>query len=297
MTLSSRLAALAALALLALAAPPLRAEPVSIHHDGVALAGELRVVSAGGLADGAVVLVHGTLAHHRMELIATLQDLLAERDLNSLAITLSLGIPRREGMYDCAVPHAHRHTDAAAEIDAWLGWLAARGAGPVTLLGHSRGGNQVARHALAAARAPRALVLLAPASFNAERAAATYRARNGEALRPRIEAAAAAAPDAWLDGVPFLYCGPSRVAAGTFLSYHRDDGLHDTPSLLPRLPVPTLVIAGSADTTIPDVAARAAPHLDGDTRLVVVDGADHFFRDLYAEDVADAVAAFVATLP
>ena len=54
-------------------------------------------------------------------------------------------------MYDCATPHRHRHTDAMAEIGAWLDWLKAQGAEQVALLGHSRGGNQTARFAAATA--------------------------------------------------------------------------------------------------------------------------------------------------
>ena len=60
--------------------------------------------------------------------------------------------------------------------------------------------------------------------------------------------------------------------------------------------MPTLVIAGSADTTVPDVAAKTGPQLDDDTRLLVLDGADHFFRDFYTEDIADAVAQMLSEL-
>ncbi|MGI9383086.1 MAG: hypothetical protein ACR2PO_08015, partial [Methyloligellaceae bacterium] len=127
----------------ALLVSPVLAEEVSIEHKGLALLGSLEVADGASLAqDGAVLLVHGTLAHHRMEIMATLQALLKERGLNSLAITLSLGLDRRQGMYDCGLTHRHRHSGAQAEIAAWVAWLQARGAGAITLLGHSRGGNQ-----------------------------------------------------------------------------------------------------------------------------------------------------------
>jgi len=270
------------------------AEPVTSSVDGLAVNAELVVASPGGLADGAVLLVHGTLAHHRMELIATLQRMLAERGVNSLAVTLSLGQPAREGMYDCATPHRHRHQDAVAEIGHWVTWLAARGAGPVTLAGHSRGGNQAARYAVAHPGSIAALVLIAPATWDTARVHAAYERRYAAPLELVLEQARGAAPDAALENVGFLYCGPSTVTGESFLSYYVDDGLADSPALLPRIAVPTRVIAGSADDTVPDVAQRTAAYLDADTTLLVVDGAGHFFRDLYAEDVADAIASVAA---
>lgn len=269
---------------------PCDAREVAIPFADVRLRGQLELSSANGLSDGVALLVHGTLAHADMEIIATLRSLLAERGLNSLAITLSLGISERSGMYDCKTPHRHRHHDAVAEIAAWREWLVAQDAGPITLVGHSRGGNQAARFALRHAEALHALVLIAPSTFDAARVANRYQAANGVSLQQVIERAQSTSEDGWLDNVGFLYCGRSRVTATSFLSYYRDDGLRDTPALLPKLAVPTLVIAGSEDTTVADVAQRSLAHLDDTHRLLVIDGADHFFRDLFAEDVADAIA-------
>lgn len=267
-----------------------RASEVSIPFRGVTLLGHLETVSSNGLTDGAALLVHGTLAHAEMELIATLRTLLAERGINSLAMTLSLGISERQGMYDCKTPHRHRHHDAVAEIAAWREWLAERGAGPITLVGHSRGGNQVARFALQHSDRLRGLVLIAPSTFDSARVAKRYQKRSGVALNSVLERAQSRAENEWLENVGFLYCDPTRVTAGSFLSYYSDDGLRDTPTLLPRINVPTLVIAGSEDATVADVIERTRSFVDDTHRLLVVDGADHFFRDLYAEDVADAIA-------
>jgi pimeloyl-ACP methyl ester carboxylesterase len=284
---------LVVVASLALALGSARAAPVNVRHGDLTLNGNLETVSAGGLADGVVVLIHGTLAHHRMEIIATLQALLGERGVNSLAVTLSLGQTAREGMYDCSAPQDHRRADAVPEIGVWLDWLATRGAGPIVLAGHSNGGNQAARYAIAHPGRIAGLALVAPSTFDAARQAAAYERRHGVPLALVLEEARAGTPDAWMEGTGFLYCGPSRVTAATFLGYYADDGLRDTPSLLPRIAVPTVIVAGSADEVVPDVPQRATAHLDDDTRLVVVDDADHFFRDLFAEDVADAIEALL----
>ena len=73
-------------------------------------------------------MTHGALAHNGMEIIATLQGLFTEADISSLAINLSLGLDDRHGMYDCATPHTHKHSDALNEIDVWLDWLETQGA-------------------------------------------------------------------------------------------------------------------------------------------------------------------------
>lgn len=277
----------------ALAAPPLAAEPVSLDHNGLRLNGEF-LQTVGAHAGPVVLIVHGTLMHHRMTLIADLQKRLAERGFGSLAITLGLSIDNRTGIYDCATPHMHRHMDALDEIDGWLMWLHARGVGSIALLGHSRGGNQVARFA---AERPRdtlvAVVLLAPSTWTAEHAARLYRESNGidiDAVRTKARAQPA---DAWMEGLPLLNCGPVKVTAGSFLSYHDLDPRLDTPSLLPQISKPTLVIAGTVDEIVPDVAQRTTPYLDANTKLVVIEGADHFFHDFLAEDAADAIAKFL----
>ena len=108
---------------------------ISIDHNGLKLGAHLGTAEDTNLADGVVLITHGTLAHNRMEIIETMQMALAERGHNSLAITLSLGVDERSGMYDCEVPHTHKHTDAIDEIGLWLDWLKTQGAEKVDLDG------------------------------------------------------------------------------------------------------------------------------------------------------------------
>ncbi|HEY5719091.1 MAG TPA: alpha/beta hydrolase, partial [Gammaproteobacteria bacterium] len=105
---------------------------------------------------------------------------------------------------------------------------------------------------------------------------------------------AAGAPGELLEEIDFLYCAQTRASAAAFVGYYADEPRRDTPGLLPRLPKPVLVIAGSADTVVPGLAQRVGPLADGTrVQFELVDGADHFFRDLYADDVADLAAGFI----
>jgi pimeloyl-ACP methyl ester carboxylesterase len=268
---------------------------VSIEHEGLTLNGRLELAEGKSIGDGVVLITHGTLAHNRMEIVARLQDLLAERGLNSLAMTLGLGIDDRKGMHDCAATQRHRHSDALDEIGAWLAWLNRESAERVALLGHSRGGNQVAWFAAERDQPSiRAVVLLAPMTWSETAAAGRYRTSHGKDLVAVLETARRAGPDDLLRNVGFLGCREATVSAAGFLGYYAPEPRRDTPSLLPRIAKPTLVVAGSADSVVAGLPERVQGHLDDDTQFVVIEDADHFFRDFFAEDLADAIESFLA---
>jgi alpha/beta superfamily hydrolase len=97
-----------------------------------------------------------------------------------------------------------------------------------------------------------------------------------------------------LKPVDFIYCAETSATAAAFLSYHAPDPRMDTPSLIPEIKAPVLVIAGSEDDVVEGLVAAVQPMADGErVNLIVLDGADHFFRDLYAEEIADAVQALL----
>src|SRR5208337_3048308 len=95
-----------ALAVLLIAASPAKsiAEEVTIEHLGLEISANLELGSGKSIkSEGMVLLVHDTLGHGKMELMAALQDGLHDQGLNSLAITLGLGVDKRHGMFDCGL--------------------------------------------------------------------------------------------------------------------------------------------------------------------------------------------------
>lgn len=273
------------------------AERVTLEHDGLTLVGHLQAVSDPG--EGVVLMLHGTLAHGRMETMAALQDLLADQGLNSLSVNLSYGIDDREGMFECDRPITHGLDAHFAELDAWMAWLQSEGYGPVTLLGHSRGGNQVARfHLESNPDDVRALVLIAPSTYDAEQAAASYEAQSGMPLVARLDQATELLrmdqSETVLNDVRFLYCETLDVSPSAFLGYYAPDPHHDTPAAISEIGAPTLVIIGSEDTVVADLPERMAALGDRDNvTTVTIDGADHFFRDFFADDAAAAIVEFL----
>lgn len=277
-----------------------QAEPVTLPHGGLTLTGDLKLADGKALADGVVVLVHGTLAHHGMEIIAGQQERLADRGVTTLAVTLSLGQDKRAGMYDCATPHTHRHEDAVAEIAAWVGWLKGQGAGPLTVLGHSRGGNQVAWFAAEspAAKDVARWVLVAPATWTEGADAQDYRKRFNVDLAPLLAEAkakvAAGQGDAMLDLPGFVYCEKAKATAAAVVSYYDAEPRRDTPHLLAAMPKPVLLVVGAGDEVIPDLPDKLAAGVPEGVRVETVDDAGHMFRDFAADDLADLVADFAA---
>jgi pimeloyl-ACP methyl ester carboxylesterase len=286
--------------LLVMAVETVAAEDVKLAHGGITLNAQLERAGESWPRGPVVLMVHGALAHNRMEMMATFQELFSGAGVSSLAINLGFRVDDRHGFYACESPHAHRHGDAVDEIDLWLAWLVAQGAERVVLLGHSLGGNQAAVF-VAERAAPQiaAVVLIAPGTRDAERAASSYEERFGVSLSRRLDEARALVaggnPDAWLEPTGFLFCADAKVTAEAFLSYYGSDARRDTPSILPDIRKPTIVIAGSEDDVVPGLPARVSPMADGERlRLVVLDGADHFFRDLYAEDAVEIIVEAIA---
>ncbi len=286
------------LALVVLAPVAGAAKEVKIRHAGLTLNANLTLAPGKTLTDGVVLMVHGALAHGGMEIMRTQQALLAERRLNSLAITLGLGLDDRHGMYDCATLHRHRRGDAVVEIGRWVDWLKTRGTGPITLLGHSRGGNQAALYAAGTPDpAVERAVLVAPATWAPGKYERGYGNRYKKDLAPLLTKAesllAAGRGDTVMEGVDFVYCPKTRVTAAAFADNYRLNPERDTPTLAERSKIPVLVIAAGADRINSLLAEKMKGRAKGKIRFLLIEDASHFFLDFYGEDLADAIAEFV----
>jgi len=269
------------------------AEEITLPFKGITLNADFQTSEAQPLSDGVIVLVHGTLAHNHMEIIRAFQEQLTENGYHTLAINLSLGVDNRHGMYDCNTPHQHKHTDALTEIDQWIQWLKRQGADKITLLGHSRGGNQVAWYTSEHPEQVQRQVLIAPATWSAEQERVDYQTRYKKNLEQVIKEAEQTPENAWLKNTDFIYCADSEVTAGSFLNYYQPDTRFNTPDIIKNTTTPTLVFSGSEDTTVKDLPVQMKridnPHI----RYFDIEGADHFFMDLYTDEVVELIVEFL----
>jgi len=196
------------------------------------------------------------------------------------------------GMFDCRSPHRHQHGDAVPELAAWIRWLAENGRQDIVLLGHSRGTNQVARFAVGTPGEVSALVLVAPTVYRP--GPSNLSPGQVEALEQARTLVAAGQGGTLMTGVDMLHCPEADVTADSFLSYYDEDPGFDTLALAAASGLPALVVVGSEDplsTGVPEAMAASAS--GGSMSLLVVDGADHFFRDLYAYDLVEGMRAWL----
>jgi alpha/beta superfamily hydrolase len=91
----------------------------------------------------------------------------------------------------------------------------------------------------------------------------------------------------------FVYCEKAKATAAAFVSYYKDDERKNTPSLLPKIHKPMLIVMGSADEVVADLPAKLADVKQDNLTLETIDGADHFYRDLYADELVEKIVAFV----
>jgi pimeloyl-ACP methyl ester carboxylesterase len=294
----SRLLSSIALLAAGLAAVNAHAAEVKIPHHGLALNAELDLAPGKAVRDGIVLMVHGTLGHARLDIMQGLQAAYRAKGRNTLAINLSLGINDRHGDYDCTQAHRHRHTDALEEIAAWLAWAKQQGAKDIVLLGHARGGNQVAWFMAERDDATvDTVVLVAPLVSYAAQVRAEYEQRFGVALAPVLERAkamvAAGHGSGLLAKVGFLHCQDTTVSADSFVSYYDEDRRMDTAFLLRKYAKHAVIFSGTQDTVVTGLESRMMSLADGKRiKLVSLDGADHMFRGPYRDDVVAVVREF-----
>ncbi|WOJ92696.1 alpha/beta hydrolase [Congregibacter variabilis] len=258
-----------------------------------------RLVRSDSWPQGDVaVILHGTLSHRDTEIIQSLESLLGDEGVSTLAINLSLGVEDRKQALPCDGPHRHRESDASIELARWSAWLTTQGVREFTAIGHSRGANQIARYVLDTADPLAArLILIAPPQWSSQKTQDAYRDRHGKPLTTLLaqaqEQSANERGDALLPGnLGLLYCQNTRATAASFLSYYSDDPLRDTPTLIAGISRPVLVIAGSEDEVasgLPTAIAERAPR----ALVEEIDGADHFFRDLYADELVEIAIDFM----
>ncbi|MBC8049629.1 MAG: alpha/beta hydrolase [Chitinophagales bacterium] len=282
---------------------PAGAAEVATEHQGLDVLGNLELAGGKSLkADGVILLLHDTLAHHRMEVISAQQDILKEQGVNSLAITLSLGLDKRRGMYNCTIEQDHRHDDALEEIDTWVAWLKEKGATSITLGGHGRGAAQAALYAERKNdKAIRRLVLISPLAQSFDTAEAEYQARYRRPLREILVQAekfvSQDAADELLEGAGFLECPAPKVTAGAFSDYYSASPRFFTPNLMAGVKIPALIVVGDQDRSAAEIMAAMQSQPSKNATLATIPGADHFFSDLFADQLADRIRDFVKKAP
>ena len=282
-----------------LACSNLYAEEVFQEYQGKTLNGVLELAEGKTIADGIILITHSLIQHNGREPLPYVQQMLKEKGYSSLAINYSLAIDNRHGPFDCMAPHRYTLDGSLEEIAFWVQWLKDQGAGKLVLFGHSYGGNEIARYAANNDEdAILGVVLLGPGTADHRMwSPGGYKIRYGKELADILDRAellvASGKGDKLMEKVDFLYCPQATVSAASFVSYYRLDPQRLLPNLIREARKPTLFIAASEDNRLPDLNRLVRPYADGKKiRLVVIEGAGHFFLDLNSDDAVDQAIEF-----
>jgi pimeloyl-ACP methyl ester carboxylesterase len=257
------------------------ADGVQVNHQGLKLNADF--VKTEDWQSRTAIILHGSMAHKDMEIIQSMQDLLTDKGISSLAMTLSLGQSNREGMGACDVPHDHTQEDALKEIGAWVNYLKQQGVQKIDLVAHSRGGQQITQFALENPTLISKLAMIAPMTY-------TFAPSRENSLAQSL--IGQGYPQALMSAKSFLHCQDVKATARSVASYAQDNPKLNTPTLLGQIKQPAFVVIGSEDQVVADLADQMTkvPQV----KTATIDGADHFFLDLYIEDAMDAIANFLA---
>jgi len=277
-----------------------QSKEVTLQYNGLTLNGNLELAEEKQLSDGLVLILHGFLAHNRMEIIEASQVALLENERSSLAINLSLGVDNRHGFYDCMVPIRHKLSDAMNELDAWIEWLATQNVKELILMGHSISANQVLTYAVQRKNpAITKLVLLAPNTVGHPNSQERYRENYGSDLVTVLAKAKALIDDGkgseLMSETDYGFCPKAEVAADAFYDFYKmGNEFWQAHLFLPKVEIPVMVIAASEDERQPNITEHVKPHIDNESVfLTVIDGAGHFFLDLNLDEAIEAAVEFV----
>lgn len=272
------------------------AEEVTLQHNNLELNANLVLTEESGY-EKIFLITHGTLAHNAMEIISSWQELLSDEGISSLAINLSLGLHNRHGMYDCPVRHNHKHADAADEIGLWANWLKEKGSKEIILAAHSRGGSQTVMYSNQNSMPEvKAQILIAPQATTEAAHIESYKKRYNKNFAPILAKAKTLKADETLQNTDFIYCENTSVTAASFISYYEYSADFNTPVLLQQTTLPSLVFIGSEDTTVAGLGQELEKISNDNLKTITIEGADHFFRDLYMDEVIEGTLEFLEGL-
>lgn len=270
---------------LSLAIHPAVAETVEAKlPTGIVATADFR---AGQPSRPAVLLLHGFLQTRHVPPMGSLANTLADQGYTVLIPTLTLGINLRTQSLGCEAVHAHTLEGDIAEISFWSNWLANKGYGSITLIGHSFGSTQILYHlAQNPNPAVKKAILTSPVPLLS---------KPQELRKARAQVKQAGAGELALGRFTLSYCNNTYVAPpAAYLSYVANDS-SKTLGQLDKTRVPVEVILGGADTTIEPVwpekiRTRGIP-------VTIIDKAGHFFDGTQEFDLAEKVESILKTLP
>ena len=244
------------------------------------------------------LILHGTRGYKDMEIISSLAERLYEVGHDTLSINLSYGINNREDKFlSCDIKHQHNEYDSIREILTWYNYLLLKGYEEINFIGHSRGAfNIVQSLALIGSKNKINSYLLAPVIDTYEGTKAYYENELNIPYDSIVNSNENFFISDKYSNINFLFCENVIVSAVTFRSYldfsKKEDKYPFTFNILDLLDdmeSQITIISGTDDEILLDSYKKFTNIDKHNIRFVTVEGGDHFFRDLYLDEVIDII--------
>ena len=249
------------------------------------------------------IIVHGTRGYYEMEIINTLSKSLYDEGFNTLAINFSYGFSsKRNTFLECNITHNHSEQSSVNELILWYQYLISIGYKDIYFIGHSRGALNVMQAVTLINDNSLKTFLLAPMIDTYEGTRDYYR---DELKIPYDQIISS--DDNYLISkrykkINFLFCENVDVYSKTYRSYldlsknkSKYPFTFNIIDLLNNSKVKSTVFSGTDDEIILDSYKALYSIENKNIKIIEIDGADHFFRDLYLEEIVEYINLSIAT--
>jgi dienelactone hydrolase len=263
-------------------------------HNGLVLNANLK---SNSQSDTIFILVHGTRGYKDMEIIKSLSQKIYDYGYSSLSINLSYDIDNRASEFlSCDRVHTHNEHTSIDEIVSWYRYLENQDYKNIYFIGHSRGAFNVIQAMAIINNNNIKAYLLAPVIDTYLGTKNYYDQEHNLPYETLINNKDEFIISDRYPSINFLFCENARVSSSTFRSYldlsknqtlypftfSIVDLLKDTNSMV-------TIFSGTDDEILLDSYKKLNQINQPNISHILIDEADHFFRDIYLDDVIDII--------
>ena len=234
-----------------------------------------------------LIFIHGFLQTRDFSTVKRLSDTLHESGYSVLSPTLSLGVSNRAQSLPCESIHLHSLKSDTDEIGKWINWGNNKGYKEIVLIGHSAGSVNITAY-LANGVHPtvKKTVLISLTHYGSGRAAAFETKEHADLARKMLRDG-----DDGLGKFALAFCKEYVTTAEGFLSYY-DWSADKILNTIKHDLAENYIIIGSEDERIGEDWVASLQEASG--RIIVIDGASHFFDKTHEFDLSDSVEEIIA---
>ena len=245
--------------------------------------------------DSVYMIVHGTRGFKTMEIIKSLEEKIILNGHDVLSINLSYGITNRDDSFlSCDIKHTHNEHESVREIISWYEYLLSKNYKKIMFVGHSRGGFNIVQASELIGNRDIELHLLAPIVDTHKGTRDYYMSEHNLPYDEIIQNNDEYIISEKYPPINFLFCENAQVSSITFRSYldftesrTKYPFTFNILKLLNESNNKVSIYSGSADEILLDSYKKFESLNKENIKHYIIDDGDHFFRDIYLDDVID----------